>query len=152
MHLFIWRHAEAEDDHPEGDLARRLTARGQAQAAQSADWIRAVAKARGLKPSVLASPAVRTRETAAALSPDFAVEPSIAPDADPQRYLDLLREDRDSLVLVGHQPTAGEAIARLLTGQPGHVSVRKSSVWWFQLRYQTRGDAPVTLRGMFAPD
>ncbi|WP_028312484.1 SixA phosphatase family protein [Derxia gummosa] len=152
MHLFIWRHAEAEDDNPEGDLGRKLNARGHAQAAQSADWVRAIAKARALAPAVVASPAVRTRETATAFSSSFRVEPAIAPDADPARYFDLMRDDADSLVIVGHQPTCGQVIARLLTGRDGHVSVRKSAVWWFQLRHQSRGDAPVVLRGMFSPD
>ena len=28
MELILWRHAEAEDDNPQGDLARRLTKKG----------------------------------------------------------------------------------------------------------------------------
>jgi len=152
MHLFIWRHAEAEDDNAEGDLARRLTPRGHVQAAQAAEWIRNVSKLRSLKPEIVCSPAVRTRETADALSKSHEVAPSIAPDTDPAAYLPLIERAGDALVIVGHQPTVGRVIAQLLTGNPGYVSVRKGSVWWFQLRHEARSESPVVLRGMFAPD
>ena len=38
MDLLLWRHAEAEDGFP--DLKRKLTTRGENQAAQMAEWLK----------------------------------------------------------------------------------------------------------------
>ena len=61
MELILWRHAEAEDGAP--DSARKLTGKGEKQAAKIAQW---------LKPRlprdcrVITSPTQRTVQTAAA--------------------------------------------------------------------------------------
>ena len=71
MNLILWRHADAEDAHDSthegshGDLARALTKRGRQQARQAAAWLDARLPDRF---TVLASPATRAVETAAALT------------------------------------------------------------------------------------
>ena len=62
MDLLLWRHAEAEDGIP--DLKRRLTARGEKQAAQMGEWLKKNAPKNLL---VVASPALRCQQTARAL-------------------------------------------------------------------------------------
>lgn len=153
--LLLWRHAEAEAGNPRGDLARALTAHGADQATQGARWIRSLAAAHDWKLQVIASPAVRARQTARALVEDALTNPAIAPDADGASYLALatgLRHRRDALVLVGHQPSIGEAIAELLIGVPHAISVRKGVIWWFALRADALAGASASLRGVWSPD
>ena len=66
MDLLLWRHAEAEEGIP--DLKRKLTARGEKQAQQMAEWLRRHAP-KNLY--VVASPAVRCQQTAKALNLSF---------------------------------------------------------------------------------
>lgn len=155
MNLLLWRHAEAEDFHPNGDLARALTPRGLAQAADGARWIRALAQTHDWRLRVVASPAKRTQQTAQALTPHPATDAKLAPDADPDHYLSLaegIGHRHEALVIVGHQPTVGEVIGELLVGAAHPISVRKGGIWWFVLRAQSREDAPVALRGVWTPD
>ena len=155
MNLLLWRHAEAEDFHPRGDLARPLTRRGLAQAADGARWIRALAHAHDWQMRVVASPAQRTQQTAQALTEHPITDARLAPDADPAYYLALadgLAHRHEALVIVGHQPTIGEVISELLVGAEHPISVRKGGLWWFVLRAQTLEDAPVVLRGAWTPD
>jgi phosphohistidine phosphatase len=67
----------------------------------------------------------------------------------------LLREanwpdgDRDVLV-VGHQPTLGEAAAAIL-GSSEVISVRKGAVWWFTTR-ERDGRREAVLKVAIDPD
>ena len=54
MDLLLWRHAEAEQGSP--DARRKLTARGEKQAAQMGEWLKNNAPKNLL---VVASPALR---------------------------------------------------------------------------------------------
>lgn len=105
--LILLRHGEAERRaNGGGDLDRRLTANGAADAAAVA---RALA-AKGLAPTVaLVSIATRTVETWEAAAPAF---PNAQPrflralyDADAERLWELFGEaDADNVILVGHNP------------------------------------------------
>lgn len=140
MHLILWRHAEAEDLHPQGDAQRALTARGKLQATLAAQWLNS-----HLSPDarILASPAQRTMQTAHALARPFAQDERLFTDTGVNAHLDVLSEawsvGTGTLVLVGHQPTLGEMAAQLLCGESQAWSVRKGNVWWLQAR--NRGDA-----------
>ena len=134
MELLLWRHAEAEDGLP--DLERALTPRGQKQARRIADWLKTRLPT---QTRVLVSPALRTRQTAAALARDgLTIEQRLAPGADLATIIDLInRHERDAerhgaLLLVGHQPWVGEVAAQLLTGRPQALGVRKAAVWWLK--------------------
>jgi len=52
------------------------------------------------------------------------------------------------VVVVGHQPTLGQAVALALTGKPGDWSMKKGAIWWLESR--ERGGAAV--RVVVSPD
>jgi phosphohistidine phosphatase len=133
MQLVLWRHAEAEDGHGKDDMARVLTKKGHSQAQRMAKW---------LKPRlegdwrILVSPSKRTLQTVEPLGRDFAVEESIRPDVPGQNVLRAAgwpSNDRNVLI-VGHQPTLGEAASIIFLGQEGEVGMRKGAIWWFETR------------------
>ena len=76
MDLLLWRHAEALDGVPDAD--RPLTDRGRHQARHMADWL-ANNQPPGLR--VLASPTLRTRMTAEALTDDYHIDERIGTGA-----------------------------------------------------------------------
>lgn len=132
-HLLFWRHAEAKEGIP--DLERPLTPRGIAQASHAADWLRRHAPGRL---QVISSPAQRARQTAATFSNHFLICNEIGPDQSLCNQLDLierhLRENSDSLLIVGHQPALGQVISKIVCGMSQPWSVRKNAIWWLTLR------------------
>jgi phosphohistidine phosphatase len=141
MDLILWRHAEAHE-HPDPllgrqgdgkDLARRLTPRGEKQAARMAAWLdrQLPAAAR-----VLTSPAQRTEQTALALGRKYKVGEVLAPGGDPLALLELVQWPHGKLpvVVVGHQPTLGQVISRLLGLSEVDCPVKKGAIWWFRQR------------------
>lgn len=148
MELILWRHAEAEDGFP--DMARALTEKGHKQAADMASWLkkRLPADAR-----ILVSPAIRTQQTALALTKDFSTVASIAPGADAAAILAAAGWPRSggTVVIVGHQPTLGEVLAHLLVNQHDSWSVKKGAIWWLATR--KRGNSSETiLKAALPPD
>ena len=136
MDLILWRHAEAIDVELVGDdMLRSLTPRGERQAARMADWLNRhlIDGAR-----IWSSPAVRTEQTTQALQRKYKVSPLLAPLCNSDQLLELVQwpHAKGTVLVVGHQPTLGDTIARLL-GMPGQsVSVKKGAIWW--LRYRER--------------
>jgi phosphohistidine phosphatase len=108
MKLVLVRHAEAEGMRAT-DAERALTARGHAQAAETAQWLRqqldGVASLQ-----LLVSPYRRARETAAAFAEVLALSPvfldELTPDIDPRRALLALDDvvTADVVVIVTHMP------------------------------------------------
>ena len=117
--------------------------------------------ARWLKPRLkgewvlLASPAVRTVQTAEALGMPVDARAALGLGA---TEAGILREagwpeNRRNVILVGHQPTLGRVAVQLLTGHAGDLSVKKGALWWFS-RKSGRGaglDGTV-LRAVIGPD
>ena len=132
MDLILWRHADAEDGAP--DLARALTPRGHEQAARVAGWLRRHLPERY---RLLASPAARAQQTAAALGTPIVTEESLAPGAAVEAILKLAATG-GTTVLVGHQPDLGAAIAYLLCGEVRDWSVAKGALWWLTDRSTVR--------------
>lgn len=134
MYLILWRHAEAEDA-PEGgdDLARQLTARGEREAARMGAWLDRTLP-EGAR--ILSSPALRCEQTARALSRKFKTEPTLAPDRSVDELLAAAKwpGSRQPVVIVGHQPTLGQTVARLIGIAEGSCPVRKGAVWWLRAR------------------
>jgi phosphohistidine phosphatase len=148
MDLILWRHAEAVDGTP--DLARKLTAKGQKQAEQVAQWLRP--KLPKLT-RVIVSPAQRTLQTVKALTEDFEVVRELAPGASPAAVLAAARwpDQTGAVLVVGHQPTLGMVAAMLIAGEPMPWSIKKGGVWW--LSHRVRGEHPqVVLRAVTGPD
>jgi phosphohistidine phosphatase len=148
MHLILWRHAEAEDGSP--DLERELTRKGHKQAADMAKWLHARLPNR-LR--VITSPAQRARQTASALTGEFEIVPEIAPGASPNALLAATGwPDSDTnVVLVGHQPTVGQAAALLLGGRRLPWVIKKGAVWWLSQRVRA-DETQVVLRAVMSPD
>lgn len=161
MDLILWRHAQAqmllaEDGESllpfelERDLARTLTPKGQRQAERMAEWLN---QRLPDTTRVLASPAVRTQQTAAALGRKVRTLDALNPLASVEDLLAAARwpSSRDPVLIVGHQPTLGLLAARLLTGQDLPWSVRKGAVWWLRSR-EREGDEQVVLHAVMPPD
>ena len=129
MELILWRHAEAEDAVGGDDMGRALTKRGRKQAERVGEWLKGRISDEWL---VLASPAKRAVQTAKGLDMAFEERPALVPGAAAKVVLaEAGWPDRDrSVVIVGHQPTLGEAAAILLGVDDG-LAIRKAAAWWF---------------------
>lgn len=152
MQLILWRHAEAEDIAKD-DLARALTPKGLRQADLMARWLRATIGPSIVDWRVLASPAVRTQQTAQALACTVETVHDIAPDAPASAVMRAAGwpgAPRPTIV-VGHQPTLGMVAARLMHGADGYVSVKKGAIWWFETRVRD-GVGQTVLKTMLTPD
>jgi phosphohistidine phosphatase len=148
MDLILWRHAEAEPGEP--DLGRRLTAKGVKQAERMGAWL-----ARHLPDSarILVSPADRARQTALGLKRKFKTVNELAPGASAAAVLAAANwpDSKETVVVVGHQPTLGTVASFLLAGEEAYWSVRKGGVWWLSSRDRS-GPSAVVLRVVIAPD
>jgi phosphohistidine phosphatase len=131
MDLVLWRHAEAENGPP--DPERRLTPKGVKQARRMAAWLR---KRLPEDTRVLASPTERTRETARYLDDAFEVTDGIGPGGSASALLAAVGWPKGggTVVVVGHQPTLGEAAALLLTGEESGWSLKKGAIVWIASR------------------
>lgn len=146
MDLILWRHAEAVAGYP--DLARQLTEKGHKQAEKMAAFLKNHLPA-GTR--VLSSPAIRTRQTVAALTKHYTVIPSIAPDASVDAVLQAANwpDGEDSVLIVGHQPTLGAVAAHLLNSTDTSLRVKKGNIWWFS---RNSDSSEVTLRLVMSPE
>ncbi|MGQ0526293.1 MAG: SixA phosphatase family protein [Betaproteobacteria bacterium] len=146
MDLILWRHADAESGIP--DEGRRLTAKGRKQAERMAAWL-----AQRLPENyvVLSSPARRAQETARALTKDFETRVEVGTLATPQAILEAAGWLRceETVIVVGHQPTLGQAAAVALTGNVSDWGVKKAAVWWLA---RHNGERKAYLRAVIAPD
>lgn len=155
MDIILWRHAEAEDT-ASSDLARRLTPRGERQALLMATWLESQLGDMAQRTDrwrVIASPAIRAQQTAAALGMPVETITSIAPDAPAEAILRAADwpNNKENVIVVGHQPTLGMVAARLINGTEGYVSVKKGAVWWFRHRERAGGPQAI-LVAMVTPD
>lgn len=144
MDLLLWRHAEAEDG--EDDLKRRLTERGQKQARTMAAWIHAH-QPKDLR--IIASPAIRTQQTAEALKLPFETQRKIGPEACVSELIAASGwpQATGSVLLIGHQPSLGRLAALLLGGHETDWSVKKGALWWLTNRVR-RGETQTVLRAV----
>ena len=129
--LLLWRHADAEDGMP--DSGRALTKKGLKQAKQVAQWLKPRLPGDCL---ILASPARRAQQTAAALDLPYTTEQAIGVHA---RIADIIAaasapQHKGAVLVVGHQPTLGRLAARLLAGDEADWTIRKGALWWFSSR------------------
>jgi phosphohistidine phosphatase len=140
MELILWRHADAEDGKP--DLERKLTPKGHEQAARVAKWLR---KHLPSQFSVVASPAVRAQQTAAALGVQVKTIETLAPGASVDQILAAAR-NKKAVVIVGHQPDLGRALAHLVAGARSEWHIEKGGFWWLAV------GTPVVVRAVLSPD
>jgi phosphohistidine phosphatase len=126
MELILWRHADAEDGAP--DLERKLTPRGRKDAERVAKWL-----LKHLPPgfAVVASPAARAQETAKALKAKVHTDPRLAPGA---ALSDIVKAAQRGgvVVIVGHQPDLGRALAHLVGRSSAEWRLQKGALWWIE--------------------
>ena len=141
MELILWRHADAEDGAD--DMARRLTPKGEKQAAAMAQWLRAHLPGDF---TLLASPALRAQQTASALGTKVITEKSLAPGASVTAIVEAAEKHRGIVIIVGHQPDLGRAAARLVANARTEWSIEKGAVWWLA------GEAPARIKAVVSPE
>jgi len=146
--MILWRHADAVEGEP--DLERKLTGKGRKQAARVAKWLRARLPSRF---TVLASPARRAQETAAALGVPFKTVEALAPGAGIEEILGAAGWPgaKKPVIVVGHQPDFGRAAAYLVSGERTSWSIKKGGLWWIESRSRG-GESQVAVRAVLAPD
>ncbi len=153
MDLILWRHAQAEallDDAPSRlDAERKLTQKGQKQAAKMALWLDSVLP-HGCK--ILVSPSQRTMQTALALGRKFKVVTEVGTGSTVDQILLACNwpNSREPVLIVGHQPQLGEVVTRLLPSIR-ECPMRKGNVWWISQREDE--DNPMTfLKVVMTPE
>ncbi len=148
MDLILWRHADAEDARGGDDLGRALTPLGRDQAERMAAWLapRLPAAVR-----IVASPARRCQQTVAALGRPATLEDALAPGASAEALLASAGwpDAPDAVLVVGHQPTLGEAAALALGEPGGGRSMAKGSLCWLR---RGAGSARAELHVLRSPD
>ena len=125
--IYLLRHGDAEPDTGEGDAARRLTPKGETQAAAAG---RALAALGITVDTCVTSPRVRARDTAELACHALEVEPEIVAEIGEGAYDTLeLAAGRGDLLLVGHEPVLSMEVARL-TG--ASVKMKKGGLAIFE--------------------
>ena len=81
---------------------------------------------------------------------------ALAPDRSVDDLLEVCRfpKSREAVLVVGHQPTLGLALARVLGADgaaQGPWSVRKGAFWWLRWR-EREGAAQITVQAVLGPD
>jgi phosphohistidine phosphatase len=120
--IYLLRHGDAERDGVD-DAARRLTAKGERQSELAG---RALAALGAEIEACLTSPKVRAVDTARLACRSLAVEPEIAAELSGSGFDSAgLAAGRGEAMLVGHEPSFSEEIARL-TG--AKIKLRKGGL------------------------
>jgi len=151
MDLIFWRHAEAED-WTEGcdDMARSLTSRGEKQAKRMANWLD-----RQLPDGtrIVCSPARRCEQTVMALERKYKLRNELAPDTTADALLSATGwpNGKSIVLVVGHQPAIGQAIALLLGIKQDTLPVRKGAAWWVRTR-ERDGDVQTVVVAVQSPE
>jgi phosphohistidine phosphatase len=152
MDIILWRHAEAEPGAP--DMERALTSKGEKQARRIAEWLHGRLPDRA---KIYASPARRAQQTANALAEaahrKFKTIEALAPGASADEVLAAIKAGsaRGTVVFVGHQPTLGQVVGRLLGADEREWSIKKGGLVWLSLR-ESNGDAEPVVRAAISPD
>ena len=114
MDLIFWRHAETTEAlDGQADAERPLTARGERQALRMAHWLE-----RQLPEStkILCCPSVRAEQTVIPLGRKYKLREELSPNASIDDVLTLAQWplNKNSILLVTHQPLIGEIISQLM--------------------------------------
>jgi phosphohistidine phosphatase len=85
---------------------------------------------------ILVSPARRCEQTAHALGRKFKTCSELAPGATAAQLLELTQwpAGKSPVLVIGHQPTLGQAIAQLIGLQASDCALKKGALWWLRSR------------------
>jgi phosphohistidine phosphatase len=102
---------------------------------------------------VLASPALRADQTAKALDRKYKTHAGLAPLAGVQDLLALVHwpDAQGCIVVVGHQPTLGQTVSRLMGMGTAECSIKKGGLWWLRLK-EREAVTEVTVVAVLSPD
>ncbi|MDQ4141822.1 MAG: histidine phosphatase family protein [Bacteroidota bacterium] len=139
-HLFICRHAQAQDPaFQQADHERELTEEGKSEAFQAGEWIRQT----GHKPDlIVCSSAQRTFHTASIIADrvgfdqDRIVSQKNLYDASETRLLNFLGTmDKSNfhIVIVGHNPGVSNLVATLSGAHRGRIPTGSVHHLWFEM-------------------
>jgi len=121
--LYFLRHGDAEEDHAQGDAARRLTPKGERQARAAGEALTAMGAEID---ACLTSPKVRAADTARLACEGLQLEPETTDELRGGPFDSLsLTTGRGDVLLVGHEPDFSGEVARL-TG--ARVKLRKGGL------------------------
>jgi phosphohistidine phosphatase len=157
MHLYVMRHGAAEDSSPTGkDRDRLLSSKGRADVERAAAQLRAAHG--GPLPRIVASPYLRTRETAEIVasvagspSAEIDLRPELAPDEDlPLLLVRGLVETGEDALLVGHHPMV-IALLRALVRDVGELPLGLHPGMLVGVRSLGTEAARAQVTGGFAP-
>lgn len=148
MDLLLWRHAEAEEGL--ADFDRALTARGHRQAKAVARWL---LQHQPKRLQIIASPTVRTQQTAEALGLPFTTQRKMEPEACVSELIAASGWPAapGAVLLVGHQPGLGRLASLLLSGHEADLTIKKGALWWFTNRVRA-GEQQTVLRTVISPE
>jgi phosphohistidine phosphatase len=135
MELYILRHGIAEDrnaEAPHDDSQRRLTAEGKTKMRRAAEGMKALELEFDL---ILASPYLRTRETAEIVAEVLGLEGRLelsrtlaSEGGNPKELIAELTGKHgqyDQVLVVGHEPYLSRLIARLISGEDRNLATMK---------------------------
>jgi phosphohistidine phosphatase len=93
------------------------------------------------------------QQTALALARKFKLREELGRSNDASLLLQVAQwpDAKGSVMVVGHQPALGEALARLLGLQAGNCAIRKGAVWWLRTR-ERDGATQTVVWAVQAPD
>lgn len=132
MHIYLIRHAHAEDGTP--DAARPLSGKGRRQIRKVGRFLK---EAGGLEAEeIWHSPLARARETAQGLHKSLRLKAKLAlksglrPDDDPQAIAQRLRQVEYPVAVVGHDPNLSALASLLVAGRslPLRFTLKKCAV------------------------
>lgn len=155
MKLLLLRHGIAADDSPDGtDAARPLTDEGVCKTTEACAGL---AQLLDTAPVILTSPKQRARQTAhiaaAALGSSVKVMNLLADD-EPERIIAVIgKQDDETLMLVGHEPTFSRIIELLLTpaASGGFVQMKKAGCACIEVEWLPGGEPRGTLMWLATP-
>lgn len=132
-HLYVVRHAWAEDVGPDGaDFSRPLTKRGRKRFAKFIAHLRSS----GMQLDLIAtSPLVRTRETAEIMAEVFGIPSrlevvdALAPASNWHALVEwTIQQDAENVAWVGHAPCVGRLVALTIGDGSAAVRMQKGAV------------------------
>ncbi|HSR02875.1 MAG TPA: histidine phosphatase family protein [Methylophilaceae bacterium] len=137
--IMLWRHADALPigGNIRDDLSRPLSKKGRQQAKIMAAWLKRHLPKETI---IISSNALRSQQTAIALTNDFILTNAINPGASLEKVLETIHslsegiQSASNLMIVGHQPWIGHLAAYLFNPEISaqSIGIKKAALWWFK--------------------